>query len=160
MARLAVLTALGVLFLLLARVIPAGRLGLMVLTSFPVCMTLMMYGPGWAFGVFAATAALGLLLFPGGPAALYILFFGYYPIAKSFFERTRAKGLGWALKYALYAAVFAAAYCLGGKLGLVIESALPWFALLLAGAAAFAVYDICYSIVIRFYLDKIARYLS
>ncbi len=43
-ARLAVMTALGAVFLLLTGLIPAGRLGLMVIASFPVCVALMLYG--------------------------------------------------------------------------------------------------------------------
>lgn len=159
-ARLAVLTALGVIFLLLARVVPSGRLGLMVLTSFPVCLSLMLYGTGWAFGVFAVTAVLGLILFPGAVTILYLLFFGYYPIAKSLFERLHSRVLCLVLKLALYAAVFAGAYLLAAPIGLTVSGLLPWYFLLPLGAVVFMIYDWCYSQVIRLYLDKFARYFT
>ena len=161
-ARMALLTALGALFLLIAGVIPAGRLGILLVASLPVCLALMMYGPGWAAGVFAVTAALGLLLGPSARIApVYAVFFGYYPIAKSLIERVHGKWLPWLLKLALYAAVFAAAYKLLAALFLAGSAALlPWYVLFLIGAAAFLVYDWCYSLVIRFYLEKIARYIA
>lgn len=159
-ARLAVLTALGVVLLFLARVVPSGRIGLMVLTSFPVCLSLMLYGTGWAFGVFAVTAVLGLLLFPGAVTILYLLFFGYYPITKSLFERLHSKALCLALKLVLYAAVFAGAYLLAEPIGLTVSGLLPWYVLLPLGALVFLVYDWCYSQVIRIYLDKFARYFT
>ena len=158
MARLSVLTALGVVFLLLANVIPTGRLGIMAVASFPVCMALMLYGAGWAAGVFAVTAALGFALFPGVTAIGYAAFFGYYPIVKSLFERIPQKQLGLITKYLLYACVFAAYWFLAKALMPV--SALPWYILFVLGAAVFGVYDWAYSLLIRLYLNKLARYFS
>lgn len=160
LARLAVLAAVGTVLLLLAHVIPAGRLGLMVIAGFPVCMALMMYGRGWAAGVFAVTAALGLLLFPGTASIGYAAFFGYYPILKSVFERLHKRALGWGLKYALYTAAFAAYWLLADALFSVGAAVLPWYAVYLLGAAVFWVYDRCFSLVIRFYIDKLARYFT
>lgn len=158
-ARLGVLTALSVILLLLTSVLPAGRLGLMVIASFPVCAALMMYGWGWALGVFAVTAALSGILFPNAAVVLYAVFFGYYPIAKSLLERLRGAWLSRILKFVLYAVVFFAAYrLLSGLLLTEGTELLPWYVLFLLGAAAFAVYDWCCSVVIRFYLEKIARY--
>ncbi len=157
-ARLGILTALGTVLLFLTGIIPTGRLWLMLIASLPVGAALMMYGWGWALGVFAVTAALSGLLFPNGAVALYALFFGYYFVAKSLFERLHAAWLGWVLKYALYAAVFMVVYLLLGQILTAGAVVLPWYALFLIGAAAFAVYDWCCSVVIRFYIEKIARY--
>ena len=157
--RLAVLTALGVVLLLLVHVVPSGRLGLMLLASFPVCAALMMVGPVWAAAVFALTALLGFLLFPGTTAIGYAAFFGYYPIVKSLLERLKNRGFSFALKFVLYAAIFAVYWFLARAMFSGADAVLPWYAVFLLGAAAFAVYDFCYSIVIRFYLEKIARYI-
>lgn len=159
LSRLAVLAALGVVLLLLTNVIPAGRLGLMALASVPVCVALMLYGRAWAAGLFAVTAVLGFLLFPGTTALGYALFFGYYPILKSVFERVRGAWQPWALKLALYAAAFTAYWFLARALFFGAEEILPWYLVFLIGAVVFAVYDWCYSLIIRFYLDKIARHL-
>ena len=157
-ARLAVLTALGVVLLFLTNVIPAGKLGLMALASLPVCVALMMYGRKWSAGAFAVTAILGFLLFPGTTAIGYALFFGYYPIAKSLFERVRGTWQPWALKLALYAAAFAAYWFLARALFSDAAEVLPWYGVFVIGALVFVVYDFCYSLIIRFYLEKIARY--
>ena len=159
-ARSAALTALGVVLLLLTNLIPAGKLGLMAVASVPVCIALMLYGCAWSAGVFALTALLGFLLFPGTTAIGYALFFGYYPIVKSIFERVRGPWQPWALKLALYAAAFTAYWLLARALFSGTDELLPWYALFLIGAIVFIVYDWCYSLIIRFYLDKIARYLS
>lgn len=159
-ARLSLLTAVGVLLLFLTGVIPAGRLGLMVLASFPVCLARMLYGRGWALGVFAVTAALGFLLFPGVTAIGYAAFFGYYPLAKSLFERTKGRVLPWALKAGLYAAVFTVYWYLARAMFSGADELLPWYVVFLLGAAAFVLYDWCYTQVIRFYIDKLARYFA
>lgn len=160
MARLAILTALGVVLLLLGSVLPAGRLALVALSSLPVCVTLMMYGIKWSLGVFVLTAALGALLFPGAAAIMYTAFFGYYPIAKSLFERIRKRTVGWVCKLALYTFAFAIYWLLAKALFTFTGGELSWYILYPLGAAVFAVYDAAYSSLIRFYLVKIARYFS
>lgn len=158
LARLSVLTALGVILLLLANVLPGGRIGFFVIASFPVCAALLMYGPGWSAAVFAVTAALAFALFPGVTSIAYAAFFGYYPVLKSLFERVRRTWLGWVLKFALYSAVFVL-YRFAVPVLFTPWTALrsPWL-LYPVGAVVFAVYDWCYSLVIGFYIEKIARY--
>ncbi len=157
-ARLAVLSALGVVFLFLGSVIPAGRIALAVIASFGVCGALMMYGFGWAFGVFCLTALLGWLVFPGTGVVLYTAFFGYYPIVKSLFERIHSRVLEWVCKYALYTAVFAL-YCFVAQSLLAFDGkALAWYVLYPLGAAVFFLYDRCFTLLIGYYIDKIARY--
>jgi len=158
-AYLAVLTALGTVLLLAANAMPTGRLALLALAGFPVCAALMMFGPGWAAGVCAVTAALGFLLFPGVAAVGYAAFFGWYPIVKSLCERVKNRYAGLGLKLLAYtlAAVlywFLAKELFSGAAGL------PWPVLYAAGAAVFFVYDWAYSLLIRIYLEKIARFLK
>ena len=160
LARLAILTAIGVVLLLLGSVLPAGRLALVALSSLPVCVTLMMYGARWSLAVFALTAALGALIYPGGAAIMYLAFFGYYPIAKSLFERLHSPWAEWGAKYALYLAAFLVYWLLAKALFSFTGSELPWFALLPLGAAVFWLYDRAYSGLIRFYIVKIARYFE
>ena len=156
MAYLAVLTALGVALLFLVGVVPAGRLWIMAVASLPVGIAVMMYGYGWALGVFAATALLSCLLFPAS-ALEYLVFFGYYPIVKSLFERLPKNWMSWALKYLLFAVVVFVLW----KASLLGEAlAGRWYILCLAGAASFAAYDFAFSILIRFYLERIARFIS
>lgn len=157
-ARLALLTALGAAILFLANVLPAGRVALLAVASFPVCAALLMYGPGWSCGVYAAVSLLGMLLFPGTAAIAFGAFFGYYPIVKSLVERLHNTTLIWVLKYALYIAVFALYLCLASMLFAGVEMPMPLYILAIAGAAAYFVYDRAYSVLIQIYLQKVARY--
>lgn len=158
-ARLALMAALGVVFLLLANILPAGRLALLAVSSFPVCVALLMYGRGWALGVYALVSLLGMLLFPGTAAIAFLFFFGYYPILKSMLERIHSNALVWLLKYVLYFVVFAIYCILASQMVMAGESdTAPLYLLAIGGAAAFFVYDRAYSILIQFYLQKIARY--
>ena len=160
LARLAILAAIGVVLLLLGSVLPTGRLALVALSSLPVCVTLMMYGLKWSLGVFALTAALGALLFPGAEAVMYVAFFGYYPIAKSLFERIHNRYAGWVCKLALYSLAFLLYWQLARIVFAFTGVELAWYILYPLGAAVFVLYDLAYSSVIRFYLVKIARYFQ
>lgn len=160
LSRLAILAAVGVVLLLAGSVLPAGRIALVALASLPVCVTLMMYGLRWSVAVFCVTAFLGVLLYPGAAAIMYTAFFGYYPIAKSLFERIHSNVLCWVCKYALYAFAFIVYWLLARALISFTGKELPWIVLLLLGAGVFWLYDRAYSALIRFYIVKIARYFE
>ncbi len=160
LARLAILGAIGVVTLLLASVLPAGRLALVAVSSLPVCITLMCYGVKWSVGVFAVTAALGALLYPGAAAVMYAAFFGFYPIAKSLFERLHSTVWCWVGKYALYTAAFAVYWMLARALFSFTGRELSWYVLYPLGAAVFFLYDRAYTSLIRYYLVKLSRYFQ
>ena len=160
LARLAILTALGAALLFLSSVLPAGRLALVAVSSLPVCVALMMYGLKWSLGVFALTALLGALLFPGAAVIMFTAFFGYYPIAKSLFERIHSTALSWVCKFALYTFAFVIYWLLAKALFTFTGGELAWYVLYPLGAIVFFLYDMAYTSVIRFYLVKIARYFE
>ena len=160
LARLAILTALGAVLLVLGSVVPTGRLALVALSSVPVCVALMMYGLKWSVGVFALTAVLGALLFPGASAIMYLAFFGYYPIAKSLFERLHKLWQVWVCKFALYTLAFVVYWLLARAIFTFTGGELAWYILYPLGAVVFWLYDQAYSSVIRFYIVKIARYFK
>ena len=160
LARLAILTALGTVLLVLGSVLPTGRLALVALSSLAVCVALMMYGIKWSLVVFVLTAALGALLFPGASAIMYIAFFGYYPIAKSLFERLHKLWQVWACKFALYTFAFVIYWLLARAIFTFTGGELTWYILYPLGAVVFWLYDQAYSSLIRFYIVKIARYFE
>lgn len=105
----------------------------------------------WAAGVFFTTAFLSMILLTDKEAGLtYTLFFGYYPLIKSFLEKL-PKALAWIVKLVIFNV---AAVCIG-VLGVVVfgvsaeeykefgEFTIP----LLLGLAniAFVLYDIAFS---------------
>lgn len=105
--------------------------------------------------MFLVTAVLGNILLPGMPGIAYAAFFGYYPVLKSLLERRHNNALMWVLKYTLYTAVFVLYWFLAESM---LDALPPWFILYLLGCIAYAVYDWAYSLLIRFYIEKIARY--
>lgn len=159
LTRLAILAAIGVVLLLLGSVLPAGRLALVAVSSLPVCVVLMMYGIKWSLGIFALTCLLGALLFPGAAVIMYTAFFGYYPIAKSLFERMHG-ATGWICKFALYSFAFVIYWLLAKVLFSFTGKELSWFVLYPVGAMVFWLYDRAYSGLIRYYIVKIARYFK
>lgn len=159
LTRLAILAAIGVVLLLLGSVLPAGRLALVAVSSLPVCVVLMMYGIKWSLGIFALTCLLGALLFPGAAVIMYTAFFGYYPIAKSLFERMHGAA-GWICKFALYSFAFVIYWLLAKALFSFTGKELSWFVLYPVGAMVFWLYDRAYSGLIRYYIVKIARYFK
>ncbi len=57
----------------------------------------------WAFGVYAATALLALLVLPNKEAAvMYVLFFGHYPIVKAVLEKRLRGVLLWVVKFVIF----------------------------------------------------------
>lgn len=161
-ARLAVLTALGTAFLFLGSAIPTARLGVCALAGIFAAAGLMMYGYGWAFAVYAATAALALVLVPDKLCALlYAAFFGFYPLVKALAEsRLHRVGVCWAAKLGVYTAVFLLWWLVAA--GALMPEGLfsRWYVLWPLGGAAFAVYDICFSFFVSFYQQRISGYFQ
>jgi len=116
----------------------------------------------WAFGVFAATGILSLMLVPDKEAAiLYIAFFGYYPIVKSLIEsRIKSRFIEYLIKLAIFNFTISAAYYLMIRfMGITLETsesfgafAIP--ALLFMGNIAFIAYDFALTRIISVYLQK------
>lgn len=139
----AMLIALGVVLLLLG-----SFLGILDLTAAALCgiFTLFCYRempPAYGFAVFAATAALSLLLLPQKtPAILYAVFAGYYPLLKFRLERLPAP-LAWILKLLLFNAAVTAFLLLSVYvLGTPPEAWWITLVLYLLGNPAFVLYDI------------------
>lgn len=154
----ALFTALSVVFLYLASVMPTGQLGFTAVTSLCGVGAVIEAGLGGGLGVFAATSALGFLLIPEKTyMLLYVCFFGYYPVIKLLCERLSAKALGWILKLAVFNAALAVM--------LFVFSLTVFDISFLAGRrwlifavmnVVFVLYDIGVSQVIRYYAYKIA----
>jgi len=160
-ARLALLTALGVVLLYFAALLPSAKLATTAIAGFLTAAALMMYGYGWSAGVYAVTSLLAFLLLPAKECAIYYAaFFGYYPIAKSLFERCKRRYLSWTFKGLLYTAVFIAWWFFAASVLMAQETSIGWYLAWPAGAAFFIVYDICLSKMIHFYIKRISGYIK
>ena len=78
---------------------PSGRLGLSALAGLGPVVAVLTAGRGAGYLCWAASGVLGLLLTPDkGAAALYLVFFGLYPVVKARLESMDRRVAEWALK--------------------------------------------------------------
>jgi hypothetical protein len=156
-----ILTALCTVLMFLTGLISIGTYALPALSGMLLVAVVIELGTAWAWPVYIAVSILSLILAADKEAAaLYILFFGYYPIIKALLEKTRKKYLILVLKFVLFNCSMIACYFLSIKvLGVPEESFtfrgiyLPWI-FLLVGNIAFILYDYAISAIVVTYYQK------
>ncbi len=150
----AMLSALTVISLLAGSLVDVMDLSVAAIASFAVIFAILELGGAYPYLIFSVSSLLGMLLLPSKlPALYYLLFFGWYPIAKFALERLNA----WAcriLKATLALLSAAAMLLIGGMLigmdGIPYEQI--WiYALLIP---VFAIYDIALTRITRTYLVR------
>lgn len=129
-------------------------------------------GKSWAFGVYAASSAIGLLLIPNKEAVvLYVAFFGYYAILKAIFESKLPRAVEYLLKFLVFNLSVVAAYALLVKLfGMPLDQilgvdedvswgrhAVPVF--LVMGNLVFLLYDFCLTRIATAYIKVLQKKL-
>lgn len=155
----AVLTALTVVLLYLANILPTVRLGLAAAASLFAIAAVIESGIFSAIFVFIGSSVIGALLLPDKTAVLiYVLFFGYYPVIKSLAERIRIIVLSWAVKIAVFELSLTTMWFLFKNL-IFNANYLETNVILiyLAGTAAFVVFDIGLTRLIGFYIQRISK---
>lgn len=162
LARLALLAAVSVIIVLLASIMPTGKLGLTACAGLAVAFAVVSGGIPGGLGCWAAASAISLLLAPQkGCAALFAIFFGLYPIVKSLIERLASLALEWILKVMFFLIVFFGWYialtALFAPPAEGIFSLLPVLAI--AGTVVFILYDIVFSKLIAIYLARSGSFL-
>lgn len=153
--------ALGTALMLLQGLAPMASIALPAVAGCLLIPVVVEAGVPWAFGCYAATGALVLLLAPDREAALiYLLFFGYYPALYAILGRIRQKPLRYAAKLAIFnCAAIAEGLLSLFVLGIPLESIsflgrfTPAVLLLLANAV-FIVYDFALDGLIAAYLRR------
>ncbi len=154
--------ALMLALMFLLSVFPSATISAPAVASVVMVFAVLELGKGWAFGVYAATAILAVLVLPSKEAAvLFAVFFGYYPIVKAVLEKKALRRiLEWIIKILMFLAIVSAAYYLMirfmgvefeeiGKYG---RAAIPL--LLGFGAVAFVAYDFCLTLFAGEYLRR------
>ena len=167
-----IMGALSLLCLLLT-VFPYATYALPALASFFLFPVIIEGGKKLGAAVYVATALLALLIVPDIEAkALYVSFFGAYPLLKSVAERVSRVG-EWVIKLAAFnaAAVLTYGVLLGLQLVPIADFAVGSLAtpvalgvLLAAGNAVFVLYDIGLTRVLSVYVYRfqplLRRYLK
>lgn len=156
------LTALGVVLMFLTGLIPIGTYALPAIAGVLLIVAVIEIGAKWAWMIYAAVAVLSLLFAADKEAALlFVLFFGYYPVLKSFLERISNKVLSWISKFAVFNVAVVACFFLAVNFLQLPEDSftvfgfyLPW-AFLILGNAVFLIYDIALSGLVATYVEKL-----
>ena len=156
------LTALGVVLMFLTGLIPIGTYALPAIAGVLLIVAVIEIGAKWAWMIYAAVAVLSLLFAADKEAALLFgLFFGYYPVLKSFLERISNKVLSWISKFAVFNVAVVACFFLAVNFLQLPEDSftvfgiyLPWVFLIL-GNAVFLIYDIALSGLVATYVEKL-----
>ncbi len=165
-AKIAVSGVLGALSLacLLLTVFPFATYALPALASVFLIPVVIECGRRWAMGLYIAVALLALLTVPDIEARLlFVFFFGYYPIVKSWAEQ-RPRVVEWACKFALFNVSVVASYALLAGVGFSFEAfSIPGVSLplstvlaafLLAGNVVFLLYDIALTRMLPLYFAR------
>ena len=169
-----VLLAVSVTLVLLASVIPTGKLALLSLASFTVAIVVMESGPGTAWIYYLASSLLLFILVANKAVLLvYILFFGFYGIVKYYAERGSRNGrlrhlAEMAAKLAVFA-VCAPASALATSVvtGIALDQVLGkleeklagmvWPLTILILVLVFLVYDLAFTLFIGYYRDHLRK---
>ncbi|HHU23155.1 MAG TPA: hypothetical protein GXZ52_07070 [Clostridiales bacterium] len=165
LTRSALLAALGCALLYISAVIPSGRIALVAVSGLLTAAALIHCGIFHSIAVFATTAVLSAAIIPlKSCAVLYAVFLGYYPIAKSLFERLKSRVLEWVCKLALFNGALTCLWILGRSVFLPGE--VPGFfekyiilAYILMNLV-FIVYDLGISKLISFYIIRISKHID
>lgn len=152
----AMFTALAVLFLCASAFVPTGSGALFMLGSAMICGIVCECGVKFAFIGFAASSLLTLILAPDKTVpAMFILFAGWYPIAKLYIEKLRNRRREFAVKGAIAAAEGVLCFGLTHLFGVEFQ----WYWIFICAAAVIG-YDLVLDIMIRIYYEKIRKHIK
>lgn len=162
MALGGVMAALSLVLMLLSAVIPTMSYGLPALCGILTTLVVIECGDRTALLMYGAVSILSLLLLPSKESALiYLIVFGWYPIAKRRIESLNRQVLEWIIKLVVVAIPVTVgsigAVALVGMEGFFGSDIAGWMIPLvyLAAAAVFVLYDIALTRLISAYLSTI-----
>lgn len=150
------LAALGVILLYLGSLVEVLDISMAVIASLLCVVAVIEYGGGAPWMIYGVTAILSLVLLPNKtPAALYAIFFGFYPVLKEKFEKCN-RALAWVLKEitfnaAMVVAGLVAVFVLLGPDNALVNPLVIGVAVVLC-EIVFVLYDIAMTRLITFYL--------
>ncbi len=164
-ALCAVVSALAVALMLLAKVVSVADYSITALCGLVIGVIVIECGIKWALASYAVISLLGVLLAPGECSILFVAFFGYYSVIKIYFDKL-PKIVGWILKLALFnVVVISVFYVIDALVAPVIDidflSPLVSIILLLALAnLVFILYDTLFNRLMSLYWVKVHSKIS
>lgn len=114
-----------------------------------IIIPLAQVGKGYAFATYIVSSVLVMLFAEPEAKFMYICFFGFYPIVKAIFEKTRFRFFEYLLKFITFNGAVTLVYMVLAKLFMIEVEGIGDFGkysvliLYVIGNFAFILYDIC-----------------
>ncbi len=159
-----IITAIGIFLMFFTGIMPLMTYALPALAGALTIILVIEFGVKWAFMTYFSIGLLSLFLAADKESAvLFVLFLGYYPIIKSFYEKIKLRALEWFLKIASFNLSIIVAYIIiinvFGMNEILNEmndfGRYTIYVLLGMGNFAFIVYDIALSRAISAYINSL-----
>lgn len=98
-----IVSALCLLLMFLTAVFPPLNMTLPLFAGMLITVVAIEISSSWAFVTYAVVAVLAFFVTPDKDAWMFFTFlFGYYPVAKSYFEKFKSRLLCWICKLAVF----------------------------------------------------------
>lgn len=158
------LSALTLISLFFATVMPTNKLSLYALSSFSAAVIVIEFGitKGWLF--YGTTSLLALIIIPDKISVIpFIAFFGIYGVIKFHIERIKSLVIDYIIKLAYFNACLAAAVLAAKELLLGADSQLdklPVWIIVIIAEVVFLVYDYVYTLFIQYYNTRLKKMLK
>ncbi len=156
-----VIAGLSIVIMFLTGIIPTLTYAMPAVSGALLMAVVIENGPKFAGVVYAAVAFLSFIVVGDKEAAvMYAMFFGYYPIIKSFIEKKLNKTLSWIVKYIIFNISVIFSYFIVTKLLCITYDDMGAFGdfflpvLLLLANIVFAIYDIALTRLVTAYLMR------
>ena len=154
--------ALETALMFLTGLMPTATYSLPALAGLVGIVIVVELGVKWAWPVYGAASILSALIAPDKEAAaLYVLFFGCYPILKALVERRWRRWTQWICKLLIFNAAAVLYYFIATRVLGVPEESFWTFGILLpavllvAGNLVFLLYDYVVSGLVRVYWQRL-----
>ncbi|NMB95310.1 MAG: hypothetical protein GYA02_01660 [Clostridiaceae bacterium] len=160
-ALIGILGALTIISLLLAVVLPTTKLSFYCLSSFFISVIIIEYkvSAGWMF--FVTTNLLAYLVIPDKLAVIpYTAFFSIYGIVKYYSEKAKSILLEFIIKYAFFNICLTLGILLAREFlqGIVDIKYSLWLVVIML-QIVFFIYDYAYTMVIRYYKNRLRKFI-
>ena len=142
LAFLSINTALCILFLILASIIPTNTIFFTLFSTVFVMIGVYEYKIKGGLTIFISSAILGFFMLPSKNVwLLFTVFFGYYPLIKAIIERQKRLFTEWLSKISAGTVIFFILYFLFKNM-FFSEIKLNIFILFIISAFIFIIYDL------------------
>ena len=152
-----ILCALAVVIMVVGSLFAKIDIATAVFSSVCIMLILNEAGYKYAIGAYLAVSIISFLIVPSKtPVALFLAFFGYYPILKQYTEQRFRRPVAYVLKYIVLNMAIAVLFVIANTMFAKIP--LPVITIVFIGAnLVLPIFDIALGIMMSFYYSRIRK---